>query len=78
MLAKLYLPFLEGVVAMVVVVITDVTERKQAELALLHVAAIVESSDDAIIGKDLNSIGKCKTWRGYCPSGALVRARTGR
>jgi PAS domain S-box-containing protein len=46
----------EGVVAMVVVVITDVTERKQGELALLHVAAIVESSDDAIIGKDLNSI----------------------
>jgi PAS domain S-box-containing protein len=36
--------------------IRDVTERKQAETALLRLAAIVESSDDAIIGKDLNSI----------------------
>ena len=28
----------------------------RSEIAALHVAAIVESSDDAIIGKDLNSI----------------------
>ena len=34
----------------------DVTERKQAEIASLWLAAIVEFSDDAIIGKDLNSI----------------------
>jgi len=34
----------------------DVTDRKRAETALLHVAAIVASSDDAIIGKDLNSV----------------------
>jgi PAS domain S-box-containing protein len=45
-----------GVVMMVVVVITDITAQKQAELAPLRLAAIVESSDDAIIGKDLNSI----------------------
>jgi PAS domain S-box-containing protein len=36
--------------------VRDITERKLAELALNRLAAIVESSDDAIIGKDLNSI----------------------
>jgi PAS domain S-box-containing protein len=34
----------------------DITERKQAEMALGRLAAIVESSGDAIIGKDLNGI----------------------
>ena len=34
----------------------DITERKQAEIASLWLAAIVEFSDDAIIGKDINSI----------------------
>ncbi len=34
----------------------DITERKQAQEAEAHLAAIVESSDDAIISKDLNSI----------------------
>ncbi len=34
----------------------DITARKQAELASNWLAAIVESSQDAIIGKDLNSI----------------------
>jgi PAS domain S-box-containing protein len=47
------------VVGMVVVVITEITERKRAELASLRLAAIVEFSDDAIIGKDLNSIITC-------------------
>lgn len=36
--------------------IRDITERKQAEKASMRLAAIVESSDDAIIGKDLDSI----------------------
>jgi PAS domain S-box-containing protein len=36
--------------------IRDITERKRAEIALIRLAAIVESSDDAIIGKDLNGI----------------------
>ncbi len=45
-----------GTVKAVVVVVTDLTERKKAELASLRLAAIVEFSDDAIIGKDLNSI----------------------
>jgi PAS domain S-box-containing protein len=34
----------------------DVTERKLAEKSARHLASIVESSDDAIIGKELNSI----------------------
>lgn len=36
--------------------IRDITERKKTEIALLRLAAIVESSGDAIIGKDLNGI----------------------
>jgi PAS domain S-box-containing protein len=34
----------------------DITDRKRAEDLRRHFAAIVESSDDAIIGKDLNGI----------------------
>ena len=36
--------------------IQDITERKIAELAAQRLAAIVEFSNDAIIGKDLNSL----------------------
>jgi PAS domain S-box-containing protein len=36
--------------------VRDITDRKQAEMALLHMAAIVSSSDDAIISKDLDGI----------------------
>lgn len=36
--------------------IRDITERKRAEIASLRLAAIVEFSDDAIIGKDPNGI----------------------
>jgi PAS domain S-box-containing protein len=46
----------DGTVAGVVLVFRDVTEARRAIEARLYLAAIVESSDDAIIGKDLNGI----------------------
>jgi PAS domain S-box-containing protein len=41
---------------MAVLTVSDVTERKQAESEVARLAAIVNSSFDAIIGKDLNSV----------------------
>ena len=36
--------------------IRDITERKRVELASIQLAAIIESSDEAIIGKNLNGV----------------------
>jgi PAS domain S-box-containing protein len=46
----------DGAVAGVVLVFRDVTEARQALEARLRLAAIVESSDDAIISKNLDGI----------------------
>ncbi len=43
-------------VALVVVVITDITDTRRRQIDLGRYAAIVESSDDAIVSKDLNGI----------------------
>ena len=46
----------DGSVAGVCGIATDITDRKQLEAASLRLAAIIESSDDAIISKDLGGI----------------------
>jgi PAS domain S-box-containing protein len=46
----------DGTVAGAVLVFRDVTEQRKAERSARFLASIVESSDDAIIGKDVNGI----------------------
>jgi PAS domain S-box-containing protein len=46
----------DGTVTGVCGIATDISERKHAEIATRHLAAIVESSADAIIAKDLDGL----------------------
>ena len=50
----------DGAIAGVVLVFRDISERRRAEKTQATLAAIVESSDDAIVSKDLN--GRIMTW----------------
>jgi len=59
-----------------IVVVEDITERREAKQARYKLAAIVESSDDAIVSKNLNGI--VETWNagaqhifGFTPEEAI-------
>ena len=54
--SKLPLRNSKGEICGVLGTYTDITERKSAEVEQAHLAAIVQSSDDAIIGKNLQGI----------------------
>jgi len=65
-----------GKIKRIVGMIVDITERKRAELVLLRHAAIVESSDDGIVGTDVS--GTVTDWNkgaerlfGYLASEAI-------
>lgn len=67
--------------AIILLAIEDITEREIAETTSARLAAVVETSDDAIITKDLNGI--IQTWNpgaqrifGYTPQEAIGKSIT--
>ena len=50
----------DGTVSGVILVFRDITQRRRQQIAMRQLAAIVESSEDAIISKDLN--GNITSW----------------
>ena len=52
----------EGVVVGAINMLIDITDRKEAERAVAHLASIVTSSTDSIIGIDLSGI--VRSWNG--------------
>jgi PAS domain S-box-containing protein len=76
---RLHVPRSTTAEARAVGVILDVTERRKSEEAAVHLAAIVDSTADAIVGKDLDGI--ITSWNaaaermfGYAASEAIGRS----
>src|SRR5262249_3841287 len=81
MWGRLSISLLKHTPPLIVAMVEDITEKKKAEEGRLRHAAIVESSEDAIISKNLNAV--IMTWNagaqrifGYTEAEAMGQAIT--